>query len=363
MKAQQILKRLKPSLWLLVPVVGAIGAGLLLTRSGQLYSDAASVGGSSAGVDSSASSDSSVKPPASVDAAKTAPAPASPSASAAPTAQSPSATASQPAALTPEQEALNRQNTEEFLASLPSVDSLIEMRVAIAEGVPSATIRTSTEAMLANQDGAPLQTLTTGETYSVQPSGDSIRLNSAQLPAVVMIDPSPQGLFYLNDRAYRGRLLLIAEGGNLWAVNFVDMRSYLYSVVGSEVSPSWDMEALKAQAIAARSYGLTYHFRPAHSAYDLGATQRYQVYRGIEREADTIRQAVDATAGEFVSYRGGIVESLYAASDDIVMEVFQGRGMSQLGALSLANQGYSYEQILSNYYPDTGIGRIEQEFE
>jgi stage II sporulation protein D len=53
------------------------------------------------------------------------------------------------------------------------------------------------------------------------------------------------------------------------------------------------------------------------------------------------------------------VESLYAASDDIVTEAFQGHGMSQLGALSLAEQGSTYEQILANYYPKTKVGRIE----
>jgi SpoIID/LytB domain protein len=45
------------------------------------------------------------------------------------------------------------------------------------------------------------------------------------------------------------------------------------------------------------------------------------------------------------------------------MEAFQGRGMSQLGALNLAEQGYSYEQILSHYYPGTGIGKIAMDQE
>jgi stage II sporulation protein D len=133
-------------------------------------------------------------------------------------------------------------------------------------------------------------------------------------------------------------------------------------VVASEVSPSWPMEALKAQAIAARSYALTHYFRPASEWYHLGATQRHQVYTGIDREAPPTTQAVDDTSGEFVSYRGGIVESLYAASDAIVARAFQGRGMSQLGALGLAEQGYTYQQILSNYYPGTSVGKIEQDY-
>jgi stage II sporulation protein D len=44
------------------------------------------------------------------------------------------------------------------------------------------------------------------------------------------------------------------------------------------------------------------------------------------------------------------------------MEAFQGKGMSQLGAKALASQGYKYDQILSNYYPTTAVGKIVQEF-
>ncbi|MBD1997153.1 SpoIID/LytB domain-containing protein [Leptolyngbya sp. FACHB-541] len=352
MNWQQTIKRLKPYTWVMLPLLGVVAVGVVLAR--QLLLPGAVPAGDDLAYpverDATKLAAASILSPDATPATQASPTPSPTPSAAAPT-------------LTPEQEELNRRNTEEFLSSLPSVDSLIEMRVAIATGIPSAAIRTSTDAVVFDEDGEQLQTLSAETTYTAQPSGNSVQLNSAQLPSVVMIDPSPQGLFYLGDRGYRGRLLLIAEGGNLWAVNFVDMRSYLYSVVGSEVSPSWNVEALKAQAIAARSYGLTYHFKPVHSAYDIGSTERYQVYRGIEREADTIRQAVDATAGEFVSYEGGIVESLYAASDAIVMEAFQGRGMSQLGALDLANQGYSYQQILSNYYPGTEVGRIKQEFE
>lgn len=267
-----------------------------------------------------------------------------------------------PSSFTKEQKTINHQAKAKFLASAATVDSLIEMKVAIAEGLSSATVGTSTEAMLLDQNGKQLHQLSPGASYTAQPSGNEISFGAWKLPAVVVVDPGPGGLFRLGDRLYRGRLLLVAHEGNLWGINYVNMRQYLYSVVSSEVSSSWPPEALKAQAVAARSYALTYYFKPVNSLFHLGATESYQVYSGIEREADTTRQAVDATAGQFVSYRGGIVESLYAASDDIVADAFQGRGMSQLGALSLAQQGRTYHQILENYYPKTGVGRIEEDY-
>lgn len=266
-------------------------------------------------------------------------------------------------ALTPEQAALNRKYKQAFESSQGSVDSLIEMRVAIAQAAPSLTVAVSAAASLLDKNGKPLHTLPAGKAYTAQPSGESIWLNSWQLPQLVWVEPPSDGVFYLGDRPYRGRLLLVSDSGRLWAVNFVNMRSYLYGVVPSEVSPSWRMEALKAQAVAARSYALTYHFKPVNSLYDMGDDEHYQVYSGAGREAESTSQAVDVTAGEFVSYRGGIVESLYAASDDIVAEAFQGRGMSQLGALNLAEKGYTYRQILTNYYPGTGVGRIQADYE
>jgi peptidoglycan hydrolase-like amidase len=125
--------------------------------------------------------------------------------------------------------------------------------------------------------------------------------------------------------------------------------------------PTANKEALKAQAVAARSYALVHMIRPASKWYHLGATQRWQVYKGITTEYNSTINAVRSTKGQILSYKGGIVESLYAATDDIVMNVHQGRGMSQTGAYQLADSGYSYQQILANYYPGVSLGIIELE--
>lgn len=259
--------------------------------------------------------------------------------------------------LTKEQEELNRKAKAAFQSAAAPVDTVIEMHVAIAQGLPALTIGTASGAEILDQKGNRLGQLAAGTVATAQLDGSGISFNGLQLPPIVSIDPGGGG-FSLGNRVYRGRLMLVVSSGRLWAVNYVDMASYLYSVVASEVSPSWPAESLKAQAIAARSYALAHYFRPASSFYHLGATEQYQVYSGIEREAETTRQAVNATSGQFVSYKGGVVESLYAASDAIVAEAFAGKGMSQLGALDLAQKGASYTQILGHYYPGTGVTRI-----
>lgn len=246
-----------------------------------------------------------------------------------------------------------------------SVDAAIQMRVLLHKAADSVSVSTSAGGGVFDvQSNKLLYELPAKSNYEMQADGKGILMGSVALPSLVWIDPSATGVTFIGDRGYRGRLLVASNGQGLWVVNYVNLQQYLYSVVGSEVSPSWPMEALKAQAVAARSYALTYHLKPVkQDLYDLGSDEYYQVYKGIESEANTTRQAVNSTSGEFVSYRGGVVESLYAATDDIVMDAFQGHGMSQIGALGLAEQGHTYRQILGTYYTGTGIGRIEMDIE
>ncbi|MEN9234827.1 MAG: hypothetical protein Q6K59_01410, partial [Gloeomargarita sp. GMQP_bins_25] len=80
---------------------------------------------------------------------------------------------------------------------------------------------------------------------------------------------------------------------------------------------------------------------------------------GLRSEHPNTRAAVDATRGQILTYRGGVVLTQYAASDNIVREVFGGRGMSQQRAYELAKQQYNYLQILAYFYPGTRLGRIQ----
>lgn len=242
-----------------------------------------------------------------------------------------------------------------------TIDAVLEMRVALAKNADFLSIGASTNGILMDMNGQVLSELQAQTSYPIQTTGQGLTLGNQALPAAIWLEASAGGYILVGDRWYRGRLLLIDQGEGLYAINYVPLRDYLYGVVGSEVSPSWPMAALKAQAIAARSYALTHNIRPASSLYDLDDTPRFQAYGGVAKESNTTQIAVNETAGEFISYQGGIVESLYAASDQIVAEAHGGQGMSQLGALDLAEQGYDYLHILGRYYPGTALGRLEIE--
>ncbi|WNS43643.1 SpoIID/LytB domain-containing protein [Paenibacillus sp. MMS20-IR301] len=113
-------------------------------------------------------------------------------------------------------------------------------------------------------------------------------------------------------RIYRGDLELGSLNGSLSVINVVPLEQYLYAVVGGEVSSGWPEEALKAQAVAARSYALAQGNR--FDVANVVDTTLSQVYNGISAEAPVITRAVDATAGEVLMSGGKIVEAVFSSN-------------------------------------------------
>lgn len=106
-------------------------------------------------------------------------------------------------------------------------------------------------------------------------------------------------------------------GGNLTVVNIVDMEDYLKGVVPNEMSDSWPLEALKAQAVCARSYA--YNSLNHHSSYHFDICngtdcQVYYGYGGKGVNNVNAARAVEETAGEYATYNGKPIEAFYSAS-------------------------------------------------
>ena len=118
-----------------------------------------------------------------------------------------------------------------------------------------------------------------------------------------------------SSRLYRGVIEVVkGQSKGLTAVNQVNMEEYLYGVVPCEMSASWHKEALKAQAVAARSMATFQYSRFISRGYNLVDTTTSQVYRGITAEHVNTTQAVDETSGEVATYNGKVAETVYSAS-------------------------------------------------
>ena len=113
----------------------------------------------------------------------------------------------------------------------------------------------------------------------------------------------------LRNGVYRGRIVLSRDGRAVLVVNSVGVEQYLYGVVPSEMPASWPAEALKAQAVVARSYAL--RGRRPGEPYDVFADVRSQVYRGVLAETDATNAAVKATRAGVVMAGGQIAQTFF----------------------------------------------------
>jgi stage II sporulation protein D len=182
------------------------------------------------------------------------------------------------------------------------------VRVLLAEGRKSLKISSQSQFRVRDAAGT-LHVLPAGS-YTFGP-GLSIKVKGATKPqplqGPLLFSP---GAFPLNlARPYRGQIQVVSDRGKLQAINVVGLEAYLYGVVPSEVPTHWPAEALKAQAVVARSYALS--SRKIGGAFDLYSDTRSQVYLGVQEEEQPTNAAVDATAGEVLLYRGQVARTYY----------------------------------------------------
>ena len=119
----------------------------------------------------------------------------------------------------------------------------------------------------------------------------------------------------LGARSYRGIIDFIHNSdGTITAVNVIDLEEYLYGVVASEIPSSYEYEAIKAQACAARTYALYKWNRESDIGYDICDSTHCQAYMGYDYEDSTTRQAVIDTEGELIYYNGSPIEALFFSS-------------------------------------------------
>jgi SpoIID/LytB domain protein len=113
-------------------------------------------------------------------------------------------------------------------------------------------------------------------------------------------------------KPYRGTFTIASDGTKVTLVNTVPLEAYLYGVVPSEMPSTWLDEALKVQAVAARSYAVA--TRKTSGAFDVYADTRSQVYGGIFAEAPATTAAVDETAGQVVMYGGKVAVTYFCST-------------------------------------------------
>jgi len=126
------------------------------------------------------------------------------------------------------------------------------------------------------------------------------------------LDVVPDGgaAIRIDGKAYRGAIRLLRAGQRLAVINWIDAESYLLGVLGSEMPASWPAEALKAQAVAARTYALYYRQDRAGMAWDMTSTVEDQMYKGGVAPK-SVRAAVAGTRGQVLLHQGKLFPAFF----------------------------------------------------
>ena len=144
-----------------------------------------------------------------------------------------------------------------------------------------------------------------GDTVMVMPAGAHVRIEPAGAPLEI------------DTRAYRGLIEVFGNGRHtLTVVNELPLEAYLLGVVPNELSPAafGQLEALKAQAVAARTYVVRNQGQYKNEGYDVCASDACQVYMGLRTEDPLATQAVAGTRGVIATYDGQPINALYSST-------------------------------------------------
>ena len=184
--------------------------------------------------------------------------------------------------------------------------AVARVRVLVAEAKPRVTIRSAEAFRVRDVFGKtyPLAAgpVTVGPELRVDVNGTPTELSG---PLLFLPGKAPLEL----ERPYRGQIAVSVTARKLDAVNLLGLEQYLQGVVAQEMPSSWPEEALKAQAVAARSYALSHLIKG--KPFDLYADVRSQVYGGIRGEHPRTTAAVQATKGEVMLWEGRPVDALF----------------------------------------------------
>ncbi|MEB3187723.1 MAG: SpoIID/LytB domain-containing protein [bacterium] len=194
-----------------------------------------------------------------------------------------------------------------------------ELRIGVVEGAPRLGVASSRDWAVLHPDGTSLATVSAGPAVAFRVETGALCLDASgsatmSLPPVVRCVPMPEATLSINGRPYRGQVEVRQAESSVVGVNVVDLEAYLYGVVPAESIPSWPLEALKAQAVAARTYALAHLGQFASLGYDLKATVASQVYGGVALERPSTNRAVDETRGRVLTWRDRPIDAVYCDS-------------------------------------------------
>lgn len=201
------------------------------------------------------------------------------------------------------------------------------VRVLIRQQVSLALAAAASPLQLADAEGRPVGLIAAEQPFQLRQkqgglvvamagaagAGETLLPLQGDLWIVPLPAPGRSALVTVDGQLYRGRLQVRAGGdGRLLVINQLPLERYLPSVVGSEMPAAWPQAALRAQAVAARTYAIS-QLKPK-ALFDLKATVDSQVYRGVASETDSTRSAVASTRSQVLMQGNVLINAVFHSS-------------------------------------------------
>jgi stage II sporulation protein D len=235
-----------------------------------------------------------------------------------------------------------------------------DLRVGLLVGVDTARVESTGAVEVVDEGGRLLARLRTGGGWTVRRTPGGVEAEgqeTVRARELLVFRPTDDGLIRVDGRAYRGAVLLRQGTRGVTVVNVLDLETYLLGVVPREIGagrPAEEVDAVKAQAIAARTYAIRHLRRRADLGFDLYATVMDQAYGGADVEDPVSTRAVQDTRGQILVYRGEPIEAYYHSTcggrTAALEEVWPGEPRPYLRSVSDARPGGGWYCETSNRF-------------
>lgn len=190
-----------------------------------------------------------------------------------------------------------------------------EVKVLIVENKASLNIEASGSFKLADLDSGKKYLIKKGGKFKVSGNKKGVKAGSVSSDKSLKLDlNTSDGVFTVNGNKYKGSLLIKPTAAGVNIIEQLDLEDYLLGVLPYEMSHSWPIEALKAQAVAARTYTLKSIEDKKIKEFDLYSDVRSQMYKGSATVYDSVKKAVNDTKGQVLSYKNNLFYTYYHAN-------------------------------------------------
>ena len=194
----------------------------------------------------------------------------------------------------------------------PQEKAVKTVRVLLTDNQTAIEIKHSGRVYIYTQDLSKKYKVSAPGTLAVRATGNGrVQVGTLRADQTIILEPAKGTLFTWDNNLYAGKIFISPATNTFYLIEHVDLENYLYGVLPYEMSYSWPLEALKAQAVAARTYTLKTIENVKNKSFDLYSDVRSQMYKGGGKQYDSVKQAVDATRSQVLTYDGKLFYTYY----------------------------------------------------